>query len=177
VKGSSGGCRGGESLPIVVQRKDIMKHFKKYFPIIAYVFSMLVILLMFVLLVFIKTSHASQVTTSEQLVNCVIGEATGEGFEGMKAVALVYKHRLDKGMRLGCEAVTRPDIKEFVKREGKKQKDLAEQIIEKVWNNEYQDTTLGATHYIVSNMAQKPYWVKAMTITTVIGAHTFYKEK
>jgi len=115
--------------------------------------------------------------SDKELAYCVIGEATGEGLVGMTAVTFVYKNRLASGMKLGCEAITRPDIKQFVKREGKKRMEQALDIIAKVNANAIPDITFGANHYLRSDMKKKPRWVDSMTVTTVIGNHTFYKGK
>jgi spore germination cell wall hydrolase CwlJ-like protein len=106
----------------------------------------------------------------------LIGEAVGEGYIGMYAVACVYKNRLARGMSLGCVALRRPDIDRFVERQGVKYERRAKAIIKEVFEKSANDITGGATHYEYIEKYGIPRWAKNMKITTKIGNHTFYKE-
>jgi hypothetical protein len=112
-----------------------------------------------------------------QMDKCIIGEATNCGYIGMKAVALVYRNRLESGMQLGCVALNRPDINQFVKREGLHQLQIAKKINREVFVKNCEDFTNGATHFENIKDFGVPYWAKDMVITLELGRHTFYKEK
>lgn len=103
----------------------------------------------------------------------LIGEAVGEGYDGMYAVCCAYKNRLDAGLPLGCVALKRKDIDVFVKRQGQRYIDMAKQIVDVVFSGGI-DVTNGATHYENIDVFGVPYWAKDMIITATIGSHTFY---
>jgi len=107
----------------------------------------------------------------------IIGEAIGEGYCGMYAVACCYRNRIEKGMRLGCVALHRPDLDGFVKREGRYAEKLAKKIIRELFEADEKDITNGATHYENIEKYGTPYWVgqDKMVICAKIGPHTFYK--
>ena len=132
-----------------------------------------IMLLLFIGLVF---SSSQDVANREQLANCIIGEAVGEGYEGMKAVALVYRNRERAGLPMNCKALKRKDIKEFVSTEGGQAKRRVYALINDVYSDECDDITLGATHYENVERYGEPYWAKNMLVTTKIGNHTFYKK-
>ena len=124
------------------------------------------------------TLHPS-VATKEQIANCIIGEAVGEGYEGMKAVALVYRNRYESGMPLlkGCVALKRKDLGDFIIEQGEIAGNLADMVVSEVFENKCFDFTFGATHYENVKQFGVPDWADSMDITTIIGQHTFYKEK
>jgi hypothetical protein len=107
----------------------------------------------------------------------IIGEATSEGYIGMYAVACVYRNRLEKGMSLGCVALKRRDLDEFVRREGRKAEFIAKSIIEEVFKENGKDITKGATHYENIQKFGIPKWAKKMVTTVFIGSHTFFKAR
>jgi len=107
----------------------------------------------------------------------LIGEAVSEGYKGMFAVACVYKNRLEKGMSLGCVAMLREDLDEFVARQGSRYEGMAKNIIWQVFVVGAKDVTDGATHYENIERFGEPYWAKYMTVTKKIGCHTFFKGK
>ena len=115
-------------------------------------------------------------TYPENLWQGLIGEAVGEGYNGIYAVACVYKNRLQKGLPLGCVALKRRDLDAFIKTQGKKYEIMAKEIIYKVFT-QTNDITKGATHYENIERFGIPRWVKNMVRTVKIGKHTFYKEK
>lgn len=110
----------------------------------------------------------------------IIGEAVGEGYDGMYAVACVYRNRLAKGLPLGCVALKRKDLDTFVKKQGVKYELLAKRIVDGVFdlsdnNSKPNDPTRGATHYENLVDFPMPRWAGNMRITAVIGKHTFFK--
>ena len=106
----------------------------------------------------------------------VIGEAIGEGYNGMYAVTCVYRNRINAGLPLGCVALKRKDLDNFVAREGKKSEIQAKEIVEKVFEENGKDISNGATHYEFIERYGIPYWAKGMKKTAKIGNHTFYKK-
>jgi hypothetical protein len=95
----------------------------------------------------------------------------------MYAVACVYRNRLEKGMSLGCVALKRRDLDEFVRREGRKAEFIAKSIIEEVFKENGKDITKGATHYENIQKFGIPKWAKKMVTTVFIGSHTFFKAR
>ncbi len=136
-----------------------------------------VILTLLFILLGTKGSQGSSGVISEhpELVGCIIGEAVGEGYIGMKGVAFVYRNRLAKGMDLGCKALERKDLEAFVEKEGNIVKAEALKILYDVFVLKTEDITEGATHYANLN-EEVPYWVPYMTKTVDIGNHTYFKE-
>lgn len=107
----------------------------------------------------------------------LIGEAVSEGYNGMYAVACVYRNRLERGLPLGCVALKRKDLNRFVFKQGKKYTEYAKRIIEEVFYTYGKDITKGATHYENIEAFGVPWWTKGMKVTCKIGKHTFYREK
>lgn len=124
-----------------------------------------------------KKVHSAEITPPADLYKGIIGEAVGEGYEGMYAVACVYRNRLAKGLPLGCVAMKRPDLNRFVNKQGRKYEILAKRIIHEVFINQMLDVSKGATHYENVSSFGRPFWAKDMKITARIGKHTFYREK
>lgn len=134
-----------------------------------------VIILVAVLILAPKISLAK--TPPENLWQGIIGEAVSEGYEGMYAVACVYRNRLAQGLPLGCVALKRKDLAVFVARQGSRYEAMAQRIINLVFNEHGVDVTQGATHYENIERYGLPYWAKSMVITVKIGKHTFFKER
>lgn len=107
----------------------------------------------------------------------VIGEAVGEGYQGMYAVTCAYRNRLNKNLPLGCVALKRKDLDQFVEKQGKKYQEMAQQIVRKVFEENSPDITKGATHYENIEKFGIPRWAKKMEVTVRIGRHTFFREK
>ena len=107
----------------------------------------------------------------------LIGEAVGEGYVGMTAVAFVYKNRLKQTLPLGCIALNRKDLDEFIELQGIQYVRLAKQIIHEVFYTNKKDITNGATHYENVEAFGIPYWATNMKVTCKIGRHTFYKKE
>lgn len=137
---------------------------------------------LFIFVIFVIPScfakdEAGNISHPECLYKGIIGEAIGEGYEGMYAVACVYRNRLRKGLPLGCTALKRADLDSFVRRQGGKYKEMVEKIVKSVFCENSPDITNGATHYENIQAFGLPYWAKEMKITTVIGSHTFFVKK
>ena len=129
------------------------------------------------LLILLHCTCYSQQTYPEDLWKGLIGEAVGEGYDGMYAVACVYRNRLEKNMKLGCNALKRKDLNEFIERQGEKYEIMAKNIIRKVFEENSKDITYGATHYENIEDFGIPWWAPDMDIVCKIDKHTFYKEK
>ena len=132
---------------------------------------------MLFLIFIIPACFAEKIDYSKNLWMGIIGEAVGEGYEGMYAVACVYRNRIMAGMPLGCVAMKRNDLDQFVKEQGKKQEIMAKKIIWKVFKDNSPDITGGATHYENITAFGFPFWAAEMKITTTVGSHTFFVEK
>ncbi len=120
-------------------------------------------------------AHAT--TPPDNLWKGLIGEAVSEGYKGMTAVAYVYKNRIEQNLPLGCVALQRKDLDNFIKRHDKKYEIIAKQIINEVFYSNNQDITNGATHYENIGAFGIPYWATNMKVTCKIGRHTFYKKE
>lgn len=125
----------------------------------------------------VPACFAEKVDCPENLWMGIIGEATNHGYTGMYAAACVYRNQLDKGIPLGCVALKRKDLDEFVKREGQKKQLMAKEIIRKIFKEGTLDITGGATHYENVEKFGLPCWAKEMRVTAKIGNHTFFAEK
>ena len=138
-------------------------------------FYILLAILILVLLM-VRVARTSEVIPPDNLYKGLIGEAVSEGYEGMYAVACVYRNRLEKGMPLGCVALKRRDLDVFIQTQGKKYEIMAKEIVYKVFT-QTNDVTKGATHYENIERFGIPRWAKSMVRTVKIGEHTFYKAK
>lgn len=101
---------------------------------------------------------------AEDITNCVLGEASGEGYLGMVAVAEAIRNRGTLKGVYGCKA-------KFVKNEPEWVFILARKaILEAKTSN----LTNGATHWESVDF-KRPYWADSMVETVQIGKHVFYK--
>ena len=135
-----------------------------------------IVILILVLLYCIPSCRA-EVIPPANLWKGIIGEAFGEGYSGMYAVACVYKNRLERGMPLGCVALKSKDLDKFVKEQGGAYEVLAKKIIHEVFTIYTHDVTNGATHYEAVRRYGWPSWSNNMIITCKIGEHYFFKER
>ena len=125
----------------------------------------------------VPACFAEKIDYPENLWKGLIGEAANQGYKVMYAAACVYRNRTCKHMPLGCVAMKRPDLNDFVKRQGKKYEKMAKEIMWKVFIDNGPDVTNGATHYENVKKFGFPYWATNMEITAQFGSHTFFKEK
>ncbi|RKY32659.1 MAG: hypothetical protein DRP74_02145 [Candidatus Omnitrophota bacterium] len=135
-----------------------------------------VIILLFIFMLATHQLCHAEITPPEDLWKGIIAEAVSEGYIGMYAVACCYKNRIEQGLPLGCVALKRKDLNNFVKNQGVKYEIMAKNILDKVFYQNGYDVTLGATHYENIERYGYPYWAKEMLVTVKIGQHTFYKE-
>ena len=102
--------------------------------------------------------------TQEQAIRAIIGEASGEGLEGMTAVAEVI--RIIGSLR-GIYGVNARHID--------KEPDYVWKMAYKAWqDSETSNLTHGATHFESTDF-KTPYWAKEMKEVAHIGKHKFYK--
>lgn len=128
------------------------------------------------LLIFALTSPVHAGDVPKDLFKGILGEGANQGEKGLYAVTCVYKNRLDKGMSLGCVAMNRKDLDEFVAKQPQRLREYARWIVGEVFNGKVKDITGGATHYENVERFGEPYWAKDMIITVKVGCHTFYRE-
>lgn len=121
-----------------------------------------------------ETAYAQQVPP--ELWKGIEGEAVGEGYNGMVAVAFVYRNRIQHNMKLGCCALHRKDLNQFIAKQGAKYAKMAKEISQKVFTGDLKDPTNGATHYENVERYGYPRWSKGMIITAKIGSHTFFRK-
>jgi len=123
-------------------------------------------ILIFCLITFCFGQIASAEIPEKLAIRALIGEASGEGYRGMLAVAGALRNR---GTLRGVYGVNAKHID----REPQWVWDMAR----KAWAASLdQDITGGADHW-ESIKFKKPYWADSMTKTVLIGSHQFYKER
>lgn len=124
------------------------------------------------------------------LARTIWGEARGEGYTGMKAVANVIMNRVQKGSWYGKtvqEVVLKPyqfstwnanDVNRN-KAANVDETDTsfwtAKKIASLAYNGQIDDITGGAINY--HSVGVNPYWASEMEKTVQIGNHIFYKER
>ena len=140
-------------------------------------FILFFIAMLFLFAVIVNMARCEEIIPPDNLWMGIIGEACSEGYNGLYAVACVYRNRLSKGMSLGCVALKRKDLNEFVRKQGRKIEYLAKRIIKEVFEGNAPDITGGASHYENVERFGIPRWAKDMVRTLKIKSHTFYKEK
>jgi spore germination cell wall hydrolase CwlJ-like protein len=102
----------------------------------------------------------------ERVINAIIGEAEGEGYQGMLAVACAIRNR---GTLKGVYGEHSKRVKEHLYSE--KTYRMAVKALEMALKC---DITNGATHW-EGTAFKVPSWAKRMQITVVIGRQRFYK--
>ena len=114
-------------------------------------------------------------------------EASGEGPEGMKAVAyvLVNRHNVHEAtlaavclrpFQFSCWNTDDPNRARIAAlRDEDPTLAEAEHAVTTAINGSEPDPTLGATNYYASSMRTPPDWAKRMTFTVEIGKHRFFK--
>jgi len=125
----------------------------------------------------VQVVENNNVKIPHNLWKSLIGEAVSEGEEGMYAVACVYRNRLAKGIPLGCVALKRKDLDEFVAKQGKRYEMSSKAVIQRVFKENGSDITGGAIMYENLEEFGNPDWYDDYEIITKIGRHTFFKKK
>jgi hypothetical protein len=104
----------------------------------------------------------------------IVGETSD--YREMIAVACVVRNRLDKGMSIGLIALARPDINRFVAKEDPKYVKLAKKAVDRVFNRNLPDITMGADHFEDIHYGC-PRWAKGMDKVKKINNIVCYKSK
>jgi hypothetical protein len=110
-----------------------------------------------------KPAHAAEVPES-LAVKAIVGEASGEGYRGMLAVAGAIRNRGSLQRVYGTDASHVRNEPEWVWR-----------LAKKAWEeSRYVDLSCGGTDWESTDFPV-PYWAKGMIITARVGKHLFYK--
>ncbi len=104
--------------------------------------------------------------TNSQAVRAIIGEASGEGYGGMLAVACALRNR---GTLKGVYGYNSPHIY--------REPEWVWEMASKVWDESAKfDITGGATNWHNLDREGENYWTKSMQVTYRVGQHVFYKK-
>lgn len=104
---------------------------------------------------------------SSLAVRAIIGEASGEGYQGMLAVACAIRNR---GTLKGVYGVNAKHVDS--------QPAYVWEMARKAWyESEKEDVTGGATHWENIKAFGRPYWVDSMTPVYQYKNHVFYRER
>lgn len=138
----------------------------------------------FILAFFLSTSLCFGFNHNEAVAAVIIGEAGGEGYVGMQAVANVIANRkgtpfevISKRYQF-CAArsvvIDKTETWEQLieRRKRHARWGVALEMAEKI--HELEDITAGSTHF--HTPAVKPKWAKVLAFKKRIGNHLFYKE-
>ncbi len=121
----------------------------------------------FFIVLLLSSVALSKELPKEQVIRAMIGEASSEGYEGMRAIACAIRNRGTLRGVYGLKA-------KHVDREPKWVWDLAR----KAYRDSFkEDVTNGGDHWENIKAFGTPYWVKSMKLVAKIGNHNFYKEK
>ncbi len=124
-----------------------------------------VFLLVLILTVAGCQSPAPAADRTDNNVRAIIGEASGEGYQGMLAVACAIRNR---GSLAGVYGLRSSHVD--------KQPEAVWVTAQQAWEDSKDvDVTYGATHWENIKAFGEPYWAKTMTITTKVGNHVFYR--
>lgn len=134
--------------------------------IVGYVIPALCIGLLVGIVVFISScsvAHASEIPES-LAVRAIIGEASGEGLEGMRCVASAIRNR---GSLKGVYGLHAKHVDSQPKWVWK--------MARRAWKESAtQDFACKATHW-EGTAFKKPYWAKSMILVKTVGNQNFYK--
>lgn len=123
-----------------------------------------------IILLLLICSPAIAETSEDVAINCILGEARGEDYQSMVAIAeFIRKNGHDR--LIGCTAKIPNKDWVYMEKTGIIQRAF------KAWHNSV-DTNLvkNSTHFENIEAFGVPYWAKNMTIVSKVGPHTFYKE-
>ena len=102
----------------------------------------------------------------QQYVKAMVGEASGEGYDGMYAIACGLRNRGSLDGVYGLNS-------KHIRSESPKTYKLARKAYRASKNGI--DVTFGATHWESIDF-ETPYWANEMELTVQIGKHRFYKK-
>jgi spore germination cell wall hydrolase CwlJ-like protein len=135
-----------------------------------------------------KTFSPEQYDT-QMLAKTALGEARGEGEEGMGAVMHTVMNRLNQlpqGSSIS-DVVLAPSQfsawnagnpnREFMEQVNLDENESLINMAERVISGEGEDPTGGATHYFAPGEIEAPGWAGKMEKTATVGGHEFFKEK
>lgn len=124
------------------------------------------------------------------LARTIFGEARGEGYEGMEAVACVILNRLKSGVRWWGDSIVTICLRPYqfsCWNEGDPNKALclavkdtnpkfamALDIAGKALDGDWEDVTNGADHYYAKSMKFPPKWARGREPVAEIGNHIFF---
>ena len=109
------------------------------------------------------TTRAEAAVRDKDAVRAIIGEASGEGYRGMLAVACGIRNRGTLKGVYGLHA-----------RHVDKEPGWVWDLARKAWKeSEHKDIVGGAGNWEMSS--RTPWWAKNMRVTARIGSHVFYK--
>lgn len=138
----------------------------------------------FALLFVMLATAMSAASKTDVVAAVIIGEAGGEGREGMRAVASVIQNRTNK-WRNSYRIATAPlqfsayngyaNRQEILVNRAKKHPHwtYAVELATQLETSSVEDNTDGSDHY--HNTTVAPRWADKMTFKTRIGGHLFYK--
>jgi len=117
----------------------------------------------------------------------IAGEAAGEGYQGMLAVANVIHNRMKLHGKSAYQIISaRSQFSAFkmpklMERNYKEVKDIVDDLVEQL--NALEDITNGATHYVTKEVWNKHLknpryqsWLKDMKVVKTLGNHIFFRE-
>ncbi len=121
----------------------------------------------------------------------LVGEAAGEGEEGLRLVAEVLANRA--GNRYTLEEVAtapyqfsaymRPDLTDFYLRQPKEVRDLARRLLQEVQTPGYEFRYPNVKHYVTKDLWDRrdspgaPSWLRKMKPVAIVGNHVALIEK
>lgn len=110
-------------------------------------------------------ASAWAVVDEAKAVHAILGEARGESYKGMYAVACAIRNRGHLRGVYGAKA----DVSDA--------SDETIQLAYKAWHEseEGEDITSGADHWENVNAFGMPYWAKGRKPTLILGNHRFYR--
>lgn len=118
------------------------------------------------LILLVSTLPATAQIRDDLAVRAIVGEAAGEGFKGMLAVAGALRNRASLKGVYGLNA-----------KHSRNETPATWDLARKAWaESATRDITGGASHW--DNVSRKtPYWARSMVATVKIGQHTYYRPR
>lgn len=135
--------------------------------------------------------NIKDLTDQQVLAATVWGEARGDGKAGMEAVACVIMNRAETPGWWGTDARSvclhqyqfscwnqddpnRPKMLAVADHPDADFR-IALDVAQRALAGRLEDSTAGATHYVMSNIADRTAWARGKKPVKVIGHHSFYK--
>ena len=138
----------------------------------------------------IRDQRIADYEKEDKAVRAILGEARGEGYRGMYAVACALRNRLKSG--LGFSGVYGINTIKWVDGAGLRVYDPKKkiykmeqigpdlyQLASKAWHESEDgpDVTNGATHWENTDDFGVPIWARGKRPTAIVGRHRFFKVK